>query len=235
LSSVDGKLLRSSRAILVTPGKLTASYVRGERRRFLGPLQLFLIANALFFAVQSLTGMNVLSSTLDSHLHVQDWRELAQSMVTRKLGDDPHALAAFASGFDRAATFNAKALIILMVIAFAPIAASFFWRSRRAAGAHIVFALHLYSFVLIVLCVALAIAEAELLMGGSGLASPRVDTWLSLANLLAFATYIYIAIRPAYGASGVFRFFAASLLALAIGIIFVGYRFVIFLITFYSA
>src|SRR3954452_16740482 len=78
LSSVDGKLLRSSRAILVTPGKLTASYVRGERRRFLGPIELFLIANALFFAMQSLTGMNVISSDLDSHLYVQDWRNVAQ-------------------------------------------------------------------------------------------------------------------------------------------------------------
>src|SRR5438045_2155261 len=60
LSSVDGKLLRSSRTILMAPGKLTASYVRGERRRFLGPLELFLIANALFFAVQSLTSINIL-------------------------------------------------------------------------------------------------------------------------------------------------------------------------------
>ena len=99
LSSVDGKLLRSSRAIMLAPGKLTASYVRGERRRFLGPLELFLIANALFFAMQSLTIMNVLSSTLDSHLHVQDWRDVAQSLVARRFGNDQQAVSRFAAKF----------------------------------------------------------------------------------------------------------------------------------------
>ena len=158
LSSIDGKLLRSSRAILAAPGRLTASYVRGERRRFLGPLELFLIANALFFAVQSLTSMNILSATLDSHLHAQDWREFAQSLVALRFGDDQQALSRFASNFDRAAIFNAKALIFLMVMAFAPIAALLFRASRLAAGAHIVFALHLYTFVLVVFCVSLTIA-----------------------------------------------------------------------------
>ena len=55
MTSVDGKLLRSSRAIFMHPGTLTAAYVRGERRRYLGPLALFLLANALFFGMQALT------------------------------------------------------------------------------------------------------------------------------------------------------------------------------------
>ena len=234
LSSVDGKLLRSSRTIIASPGTLTASYVRGERRRFLGPLQLFLIANALFFGMQSLTGINVLSSPLDSHLHVQDWRSFTQSLVARRFGDDQQALVAFASRFDRAAIFNAKALIILMVIAFAPIAALLFRNAHRAAGAHIVFALHLYSFVLVVLCVSLAIAEGDFLLGGGGLASPNVDTWLSVANLAACAIYIYLAVGPAYSASGPAKFVASATLSLVIGVLFIGYRFAIFLITFYT-
>lgn len=234
LSSVDGKLLRSSRLVLFAPGKLNASYVRGERRRFLGPLQLFLIANALFFGMQSLTSMNILSSTLDSHLHVQDWHDYAQSLVRRRLGDDQRALAVFASKFDRAAIFNAKALIILMVVAFAPLAALLFRGSHRAAGAHIVFALHLYSFVLVLFCASLAIAEIELQMGGGGLASPIVDTWLTLANLMACATYIFVAVGPAYSANGPWRFLAAGILALAVGGLLVGYRFAIFLITFHT-
>ncbi|MBW0006643.1 MAG: DUF3667 domain-containing protein [Sphingomonas sp.] len=235
LSSVDGKLLRSSRAIFVAPGALTDSYIRGERRRFLGPLQLFLIANALFFAVQSLTNTNVLSSSLDSHLHVQDWRDFAQSLVADRFGDDEQAIAAFAKSFDRAAIFNAKALIILMVLAFAPAAALLFRGAHRAAGAHIVFALHLYSFVLLVLCVALSVAEASLLLGGGGLASPVVDTWLSLANVAVCGAYIYLAIGPAYSARGLSRTVAAIVLTATLALLFVGYRFAIFVITFYTS
>src|SRR5204863_9739477 len=132
----------------------------------LAPLQLFLIANAVFFAVQSLTSTNVLSSTLQSHLQVQDWREFTHSLVWRRFGNDPAPIAAFAHRFDQAAIFNAKALIILMVVAFAPFPALLFRGSGRSVGAHVVFALHLYVFVLAVLCFALLIAEAELLLGG---------------------------------------------------------------------
>jgi len=235
LSSVDGKLLRSSRAILVVPGALTDSYIRGERRRFLGPLQLFLIANAIFFGVQSLTNTNVLSSSLDSHLHVQDWRDFAQSLVAGRFGHDEQAVAAFAKSFDRAAIFNAKALIILMVLAFAPVAALIFRGAHRAAGAHIVFSLHLYSFVLLMLCVALAIAYATLLMGGGGLASPTVDTWLSVANVTVCGAYIYLAVGPAYSASGASRIVAAIVLTATLALLFIGYRFAIFLITFYTS
>jgi len=235
LSSVDGKLIRSSRAILMTPGALTDSYIRGERRRFLGPLQLFLIANAIFFGVQSLTNTNVLSSSLDSHRHVQDWRDFTQSLVVQRFGKNEKAVAEFAKTFDRAAIFNAKALIFLMVLVFSPIAALLFRKAHRAVGAHIVFSLHLYSFVLLVLCIALVIAEASLLMGGGGLGAPAVDTWLSLANVAACGAYIYLALGAAYSARGTWRIVAAIVMTAAVALLFVGYRFAIFLITFYTA
>src|SRR3954454_18341356 len=57
VSSIDGKLMRSWRTLLTKPGQLTAAYLSGERRRFVTPLTLFLLGNAAFVAVQSLTGM----------------------------------------------------------------------------------------------------------------------------------------------------------------------------------
>ena len=232
-SNVDGTLLRSLRAILTRPGTLTAAYVRGERRHFLAPLALFLIANALFVAIQTLTGMNVLSSPLQSHLHVQDWREVAQSLVARRLAASHATLADYAHRFDRAAIFNAKALMILMVLAFAPITALLFRGRHRAAGVHVVFALHLYVFVMVLLSVSLVIAQGEFVMGGGGLGSPTVDTWLSLFNLAACTVYIFLAIGPAYQATGAARYVSAAMLAGSVGVLLVGYRFAIFLITLY--
>src|SRR3954454_10062141 len=43
MTSVDGKLLRTSRAVLTQPGMLTTAYLRGERRQYLAPLALFLL------------------------------------------------------------------------------------------------------------------------------------------------------------------------------------------------
>ena len=233
-SSVDGKLLRSSRAVVTKPGALTDAYVRGERRRFLAPLGLFLIANALFAGIQSLTGTNVLSSPLQSHLQVQDWHELARSLVEQRLVMTGKTVADYSQRFDRAAIFNAKALMILMVMAFAPIAALSFRGRHKAAGVHVVFALHIYTFVFLLLCVSVLLAEVEHLVGGDGLRSPTVDTVLSVFNLAACFGYIYLAIGPAYGARGTSRFASAVALTACVGVLFVGYRFLIFLITLYS-
>jgi hypothetical protein len=234
MTNVDGKLLRSSRAILTRPGTLTAAYVRGERHRYLAPLSLFLLANALFFGVQALTRTDVLSTPLASHLQVQDWKGLAQSIVSRRLQTTHETVSGYAPRFDQAARFNAKALMILMVLAFAPILPLLFRAPRRAAGAHVVFALHLYAFVLVLLCVSIAIAEVDLLAGGGGLGSPSVDALLSLFNMGACAIYLFLAIGPAYGASGGARYALAAILAVSMAALFVGYRFVIFLITLYG-
>jgi hypothetical protein len=72
LSRIDSRLLRSLRGLVTRPGALTLAFTRGERKNYVGPIQLFFIANALFFATQSLTHMNVRSSSLDSHPHHQD-------------------------------------------------------------------------------------------------------------------------------------------------------------------
>ena len=76
-------LVRSVRALVVRPGSLTQAYVEGRRKPFVGPFQLFVLANLAFFAAQSLSRTKIFSSTLDSHLHRQDWSELAQAMVAR--------------------------------------------------------------------------------------------------------------------------------------------------------
>lgn len=234
-SSVDGRLLRSFRALLTRPGTLTTRYVAGQRRRYLNPLQLFLLANGLFFAIQSLTHFNIFSSTLDSHLTQQDWSPLAGPLVAERLRATGRTLADYAPLFDRAAVLHAKALIILMALALVPFLPVAFWRARRPFGAHVVYALHLYAFILLLLCVSLLLAEVHLLAGGAGLASPRVDLALSVFNIAACAAYICLSIGPAYGARGAARIVQAIALACIVGAIALGYRFTIFLITLYTS
>ena len=233
-SSVDGKLARSFRLLLTRPGELSVAHVAGRRRAFLGPLPIFFIANALFFAVQSLTHFNIFSSTLESHLNQQDWSPLAQTLVAGRLAAKGMTLAALAPAFDHAAVLNAKALIILMALAFAPFLPAFFYGAHRRFGAHVVFALHLYSFILLLFCLSLLLAEVQLRAGGRGLASPAVDMALTLLNVGASGLYLYGAIGAFYGSRGALRIVKAAGLALAVGGIVLGYRFAIFLVTLYS-
>lgn len=233
-SSIDGKFIRSWRTLLTRPGQITAAHIRGERRRYINPLAMFFIGNAVFVAMQAMTGVNVLSSPLSSHLHSQDWSAFAQSLVGSRLVERHLTLAAYAPVFDRVALFNAKTLIILMALAFAAVPAMIFRSRHRPGGEHVVFALHLYAFVLLVLSVSVLLAEADVLLGGEGLRSGTVDNVLSILNILVCSTYIFIAISKVYAAAGWRRWVSAMGLMIAMALLFIGYRFVIFLITFYA-
>lgn len=82
LTSIDARAARSARELLRRPGHLTLAWTEGVRKPFVAPFQLFLIANVLLFALQWLTGDNVFSSSLDSHLHQQDWSGLARGLLS---------------------------------------------------------------------------------------------------------------------------------------------------------
>lgn len=234
VTSVDGRVMRTFCRLLRHPGTLTVVYMDGGRRTYASPLQLFLLANVLFFAVQSLTTTNIFGSPLESHVHTQDWSALAQSLLERRLERTRTSLEAYAPVFDRAVVLNAKSLVILMVIPFAALLPLVFLRNRRPFMAHVAFALHLYAFLLLLFSLALLVAGGHMLLGGAGLSSPRVDTALSVANFAACAAYLYLAIGPAYGASGWRRPVKALVLAACVGAIVLGYRFVLFLITLYA-
>jgi hypothetical protein len=124
------------------------------------PFQLFLIANVIFFALQWLTSESVFSSSLDSHLHHQDWSNLAQSLLTKRLEASHRNLEQYAPVFDRAVVLNAKSLIFLMTLPFALLLPLAFLRERRPVMTHVAFSLHLYTFLLLLFCIALLAACA---------------------------------------------------------------------------
>ncbi len=233
-SNIDGRFIRSFRCLVTRPGVLTVAYVQGRRMPYIGPFQLFLIANVLFFAMQSLTNTNIVSSTLDSHLHTQDWRAFAQRLVAHRLETKQTTLDLYAPIFNQANVLHAKSFIILMVLPFAMLLLIMFYRNRQPFVAHVVFSLYFYAFLLLQFCVLLAVAAVDVwLLSGAGLNSARMDNVLSLINLTACATYLYIATGTVYGASGLIRGINVLALAVAVFGILLGYRFVLFLITLY--
>ena len=206
ISGIDGRLIRSFRSVLANPGALTNAYAQGQRKPYIGPFQLFLIANVVFFAVQSMTHNKVFSSTLDSHLHQQDWSDLAQQLVSHRLEATRMSLDRYAPLFDQAVILNAKFLVILMVVPFALLLPLVFLRNRRPFATHVIFSLHFYAFLLLLFCVALAVAAVDVLMGGAGLNSAHMDNVLTAINLVACTTYLFMATGTVYAATGATRF-----------------------------
>jgi hypothetical protein len=234
VTSIDARAARSTWCLLRHPGDLTVAWTSGVRKPYVAPFQLFLIANVLFFALQWLTGENVFSSSLDSHLHHQDWSNMAQSLLARRLEATHTSHEQYAPMFDRAVVLNAKSLILLMTLPFALLLPLAFFRERRPFMTHVAFSLHLYTFLLLLFCAALLAAKLSAWLGFGGLDVPRVDNLLSVANVIACAAYVHFAIGPVYDATGTMRAIKAVLLTLAVAVIVLGYRFVLFLITLYA-
>lgn len=233
-TSIDAKLLRTARVLLRRPGELTRAWVAGVRRPYVAPFQLFLIANVFFFTVQWATGENVFSSTLDSHLHHQDWSALAQSALSERLAETHRTYAEYEPTFNHAVALNAKSLILLMTVPFALLLPLVFLRERRPFMAHVVFSLHFYAYLLLVFCVALAAGKLSQLLGFGGIEAPVVDKVISIALGLLAGVYLARAIGTAYGTSGVRRAVQAVALVVTIAVLVLGYRFALFFITLYG-
>jgi hypothetical protein len=100
--------------------------------------------------------------------------------------------------------------------------------------AHVVFSLHLYAFLLFVFSATLVIAILDVLLGGKGLESARMDNALSAINFSACAFYLFFAIRPVYQSPWRIRLIKALALSVLVSVLVLAYRFTIFLVTLYS-
>ena len=124
-SNLDARLARTFRALLARPGALTRPMSPAGARAFSGRCSSS-YRQRLFFALQSLTHFNIFSSTLESHLTSRTGARSPRRLVDGAAGREARDLAAFAPVFDHAAVLNAKALIILMALAFVPFLPLFF-------------------------------------------------------------------------------------------------------------
>lgn len=233
LTNVDGRVLRSLRCLVTRPGQLTAAYLQGKRKPYLAPVPLFLVANVLFFALESMTGGTVFSTPLDSHLHKQPWSEAVRPLIERRLERMQTTTAAYAPQFDTAIAVHARSLILLMAISFTALPAIAFRRSRKPFAAHAVFSLHLYAFMLLMFCAGMLVLAA-LPWSGAQSATETVDALLSLMLVAVCAAYLYSASGRVYGDAPRARALKCAALTVGAAVIVLGYRFVLLVITIFT-
>jgi hypothetical protein len=198
----------------------------------------FLIANIIFFGMQSLFHASVFSNPLQQHLQGQYYSRLATRLTEARVAALGTTLERYEPAFDHAVIVNAKSLIILMTPPMALLAFLLFYTRRKPFVTHVVFAIHFYAFWLLAFCVAgPVIAVAILLLTGvSGvhLESYQLDRVMSYSLFTLAGFYLASAAGRVYGGNRVLRIGKALLLAFTAGVMVIGYRFVVFLITLYT-
>lgn len=234
ISRIDVRLIRSVRLLVTQPGALTAAFRQGQRKPFIGPIALFLVANVLFFAVQSLTRMKIFSTSLGMHLNGMFWGDLADAMVGQRLQATGRTLEVYAPVFDQAVAANAKSMIGLMVPLMAAATAALFRRAMQPFAVHVAFSLHYHAFLLLLICVPLVAAIAEGMVGAPAVLPPLADDLVSVGLLAAVCLYLYAAIGRVFEARGLRRAVMAVALTVVAMASFLAYRFVLLPITLYT-
>jgi len=237
-TNANGKVFQTLSTLLRQPGRLTADHLRGRRNRYLAPLQLFLLANLIFFLLHPIVGSNTLTTDLNTHLHYTWHRRIAQSLVQPRLKKRAVSVETYAKAFNEAEVTQARSLVILVVPIFSLAVAALYWRRRRSYVEHLIFATHFCTFWLFLICATLALTNLVIRLLRSFAVFPSADqvNRSIVGFTLVFMTlYLFQALRAVFNRQPAWR---TLVQAVALGVAFdlslQVYRFVLFFITFWS-
>ena len=237
LTSVESNLFRSFATLLTRPGRLTVEYFKGRRKSYLKPLQLFIFCNVIFFFAHSYVSFNTLTTPLYVHLNMLPHQRLARHMVGSELRARNITYDQYRTRFDVTTGGQAKTLVIVMVPLYALALQLFYWRTRRFYVEHLIFSLHLYAFLLLLIAgmhIGLYVARRALHLFGSDLSLLQHDGFVSLVMLLLCGTYLFLALRRVYGQGRMLTALKCFVLAVGIFGVVQVYRFILFFTTFYA-
>ena len=223
--------------LVAEPGRLTTAFLTGCRRPYVSPFHIFLVANIVFFLVQVLSGLEVLTIPFASELQHQPYSGMAQRLVAHHLADTGMTAAQYAPGFEHAEALYAKTLIILMLPLFAAAAGLLFVDRRMVAAAHLVFATHFYAFLMVVLTLlfpAFALVVLDLHLLGLPLNGDVLDWVVTSVEGMLCLLYLAKSTEVVYGAGPVRRWLSAGVLTVATLYILFAYRFVLLLVTLWA-
>lgn len=195
LSSLESRWWRSFAVLMFQPGRLSADWLAGRRKRWLSPLSLFLLCNLLYFLAGGLSDFNL---SLDNQLCLQPYSAWIRPWIDAALGaeafrcDAPHgpAFAALSAAYAGHATDVAKSLIILHV----PLLALPLWLANRGRpwfyAEHLGVALHLFAVLLL---------YSMVLLPALSLVLPVGSAWFVAALQMPLLLHWLVSLRASYG------------------------------------
>jgi hypothetical protein len=226
ITDLDGRFLRSLRALLLRPGRIARDAMDGRRARWMSPLSLFLLANVLFFFAPGLTDLTLgldqqvpervlgefrtpptpsVSTGADPQMHSR-WTAAIARDALRRARDRELArggtfdLPRYAAEYDARSDAVGKLLVIVHVpvVAFALMLLA--WSSRRYFAEHLLLALTLVAFTMLFVQMVVMPAGHVYTWGLQlvGWESHGMPAAAKLILLAVNLTYFTIACRRAY-------------------------------------
>ena len=232
---VDGRVFSTFRSLVTRPGLLASNFLAGRRKSQMGPVQLFVVCNVIYFLMQPLTVFAPFTSTLGIQTTARPWHRLASAMVASKVAARQVTNAEYTRSFDEAAHLQGKSLVILMVPLFALGAWALYGRRQRFYGEHLVYAFYIFAFMMLWMGIStLALTKPVLFGLRHGWSGGVIETTTSTLIGLPFVVYLFAAARRTYAESRWRTAFKTLLLSGWAVAVLTGYRFILFFTSFYA-
>jgi len=228
ITHFDLKAFKTLPPIIFRPGLVTRDYLNGRQTRYVGPIQLFIIVNLLFFLLKA---GGLFHYSLDAYRSQPRMAALVEGTIAR-LGVTSDI---YEARFDTALHFQQKSYILLLIPIFALLMKLLYARSKRYYVEHLIFSFHFFSFYLIFLLVLPIIFY--LLDGIASLVGARVpggDVAIFALLMPTSALYLTIALRRVYGQSYLAASLKGIVLAFSLLPLILLYQILLFYIVWYT-
>jgi thiamine biosynthesis protein ThiS len=235
----DSKMFRSFRLLLTRPGFLTSEYLRGSRKPYLHPFQLFFVTNLIYFVLQPLTGWSGLKGWLAVQTSALFYSGFASRMAAHHMAARGYTALQQNLAFDHAVNIQARSLVLLIVPLFAVVVWLLEWRKHRYFGEHLVFALHFTAFALLAVFLGIYGGSTLILRPlahyGIRLQPGTVKAVLAPFSYLALAFYSFVGLRRVYRDSTLAALLKTFLFVAVFDYVVDIYQFILFLTALYSS
>src|SRR4051812_20095906 len=235
---LDGRVFTSFRSLLTRPGQLTTDFLAGKRKTQLGPVQMFVVCNVLYFLFLPLALQLPFTSTLRMQTENRPWRAMATRMVQARVGDRHEPLEQYTTRFDETAHLQGHSLVMLMVPVFAIGVWALHPRARRYYAEHLVFSFYAMAFLLLWMTVTtVPISQVYRLGVIAEWWSPNgslLEACLDTPIVLGFTAYLATASRRSYADGWPAASGKSVLLAGWLTVCLTIHRFILFFTTFYA-
>lgn len=232
---VDGRVFTSFRSLLTRPGQLVTDFLAGRRKTQMGPVQMFVVCNVLYFLFLPLALQLPFTSTLRMQTENRPWHAMATRMVDAKVAARQVRAEEYAARFDEVAHLEGHTLVMLMVPLFAAGVWALHPRARRYYAEHLVFAFYAMGFLLLwMTAVTIPISQIYRLGVHAAWWPPNgsvLEAILDAPIALGFAAHLAAASRRSYGEGWPLAAGKAVLLLGWLSVCLTIYRFILFFTT----
>ena len=192
--NIDSKVYQTFAHLLFKPGKLTTRYIEGIRKPFMKPIQVFLIANVLFFLL--LTQADILR--IPAKYYFNSGKDLN---VEVKMIEKGVTKAELFQSYDTVSTNFSKSAVILIVPVLALVFWILFYKTKFLFGMHLIFAMHYLSFFFLSCLLAFIVHK---------FGNRAVQAFIVSTNFI----YLFFAIKQVYKSKQLMAFLKAFIILL---------------------